>query len=100
MAKPPRDTSPVGTNTYFITASAWNGQPLFQSERICKLFLATLFQYRDQKKFAVHEFVLMLNHFHLLMTTGPDITLERAMQLIKGGFSHRAGKELGMKGEI
>jgi len=46
----------------------------------------------------LHEFVLMPDHFHLLIT--PLSTLERALQLIKGGFSFRAKKELGFLGEI
>jgi putative transposase len=42
--------------------------------------------YRTQKKYLLHEFVVMRDHFHLILTpTG--ITLERAMQLIKGRFS-------------
>jgi putative transposase len=40
----------------------------------------------------------MPNHFHLLIT--PTLALERAMQLIKGGLSYRARKELGFAGEI
>jgi putative transposase len=40
----------------------------------------------------------MPDHLHLLLT--PTFTLERAMQLIKGGFSYRAKKELGFGGEI
>src|SRR3989442_8761860 len=40
----------------------------------------------------------MPDHFHVLIT--PAITLERALQLIKGGFSFRARKELGFGGEI
>jgi putative transposase len=40
----------------------------------------------------------MPDHFHLLLT--PTLTLERALQLIKGGFSFRAKKELGFGGEI
>ncbi|MGC1475735.1 MAG: transposase, partial [Terriglobales bacterium] len=43
-------------------------------------------------------FVLMPDHFHLLIT--PLLTLERALQLIKGGFSFRAKKEIGFLGEI
>ena len=40
-------------------------------------------------------FCLMPNHFHLLLTpTG--IRLERALQFIKGGFSYRVKKELGL----
>ncbi len=40
----------------------------------------------------------MPDHFHLLIT--PTLTLERALQLIKGGFSFRARRELGFGGEI
>jgi hypothetical protein len=37
----------------------------------------------------------MPDHFHLLITPAKEVTLERAMQLIKGGFSHAAGEERG-----
>jgi len=40
----------------------------------------------------------MPDHFHLSIT--PTETLERALQLIKGGFSYRAKKELGFMREI
>jgi REP-associated tyrosine transposase len=39
----------------------------------------------------------MPNHVHLLITVDFDITIERAVQLIKGGFSFQAGKLLGIK---
>ena len=75
-------------------------QAIFQSERTADLLLSTLFTYRDQGKFLVHEFVLMPNHLHILLTPSSNVALERAMQFIKGGFSHRAGKELGITREI
>ena len=52
------------------------------------------------KGIVVHEFVVMPNHLHVLMTVPEEMTIEKAMQLIKGGFSFRAGKELGFKGDI
>ncbi len=66
---------------------------------MASLFLEVLYRYREQKKYLLHEFVLMPNHFHLLLTP-EEITLERALQLIKGGFSFRAKKELGFVGEV
>jgi putative transposase len=42
----------------------------------------------------------MPNHFHLLVTPIPPVTMEKAMQFIKGGFSYRAKKELAFHGEI
>ena len=48
----------------------------------------------------IHDFVVMPNHVHILITVPGDSSLEKAMQLMKGGFSFRAKKELGFAGEI
>ena len=55
---------------------------LFQSQRISDLLLAGLLDYHKQEKYLRHEFVLMPDHFHLLIT--PICTLEKALQFIKG----------------
>jgi putative transposase len=86
-------------STYFITADCWEKKRLLQSERMAALLIDVLYHYRTQKKYLLHEFVVMADHFHLLITP-TDSTLERTMQLIKGGFSFRAGKEFSMKAEI
>jgi putative transposase len=62
---------------------------------MAELFCETLFRYRNAQKFRVHSFVVMPNHFHLILTVAEGLALERAMQLIKGGFSHEAGRRLG-----
>jgi putative transposase len=71
---------------------------VFQTDRMAQFFMDVLRNYRDHGKFLLHEFVLMPDHFHLLLT--PKETLEKAMQLIKGGFSYRAKKELGYRGDL
>ena len=96
MAAPHRGNT--GHGTYFITTSAFQKQSLFQTDRMGELFVGVLLGYRSQQKYLLHEFVLMPNHFHLLIT--PTLSLERALQLIKGGFSFRAKRELGFTGEI
>ena len=42
----------------------------------------------------------MRDHVHLLITVGGDMSIEKAVQLVKGGFSYRANKELGFGGEV
>src|SRR5207244_6788874 len=99
MSKPPRDHTSFGSNTYFVTASTWSHRSLFQTERMACLFIDTLHHYRREQRFVIHEFVVMRDHFHLLLTpTG--ISLEKAMQFIKGGFSYRVKKELGWNCEV
>lgn len=100
MAKPPHDRVVRASNTYFITANTDSGRPLLQSDRSAALFLNTLFSYREQRKYQLHEFVVMPNHVHLLITPEEGITIEKTMQFIKGGFSFRARKELGIATEI
>jgi putative transposase len=39
----------------------------------------------------------MPDHVHLLLTPARDVTLERAIQLIKGGYSHAVGIEISRK---
>jgi putative transposase len=96
MAAPLRGNT--GHSAYFITASTFQKESIFQSQIMAELFVKVLFDYRDRKSYLLHEFVLMPNHFHLLIT--PTLSLERALQLIKGGFSYRAKKEVGFGGEI
>jgi len=78
--------------TFFITTNTYQRQPIFRYEAKTKLFLETLYHYREQKKYLLHEFVIMPDHVHALITPAPEISLERAVQFIKGGFSYRLGK--------
>ena len=52
------------------------------------------------KGITIHDFVVMPNHVHILITVPGEMSIEKAMQLIKGGFSFRANKELGFRGEV
>jgi putative transposase len=99
MSKSPRDDTSFGSDTYFVTASTWGHRSLFQIDRMARLFIDTLYHYRKEEKFLIHEFVVMRDHFHLLMTP-TDINVEKAMQFIKGGFSYRVKKELQLNIEV
>lgn len=48
----------------------------------------------------MHDFVIMPDHLHLLLTIHDEMTIEKAVQLIKGRFSHRLSHEFGYKGEV
>ena len=73
---------------------------LLQSDRFCDPLLDVLRDNRLKKRFAIHEFVFMPNHVHLLLTPAPDVPLEKSIQFIKGGFSFRAGRKLNFSGEV
>src|ERR1035438_9524139 len=104
MAKPSRPSKPqdakADRRTFFVTSRTFAGKAILQSDRMAALFVAVLRLYTRAGKFKVHDFVVMRDHVHLLITVGGDLSIEKAMQLIKVGFSYRARTELGIEGEI
>src|SRR5215467_16052353 len=104
MAKPVRRANPRAIRgierTFFTTSKAFEGRNLLQSERMALLFIDVLRSYVAAKKFVIHDFVVMPDHVHLQLTVDESLSIEKAMQFIKGGFSFRAKKELVYQGEI
>jgi len=95
--RPTREPATNNRQTYMVTSEAWGRRDLFKREPWAKLFIDTMYHYRGSS-YLLHEFVLMPDHFHLLIT--PVGSLERAVQFVKGGFSFRAKKELGSNMEV
>jgi putative transposase len=72
-----------------VTAVTAKRCSLFQVTATAELLERTILDYHSQRKFLLHAFVIMPDHFHALITPAPDVSLEKAMQFIKGGFSFR-----------
>jgi putative transposase len=103
MAKPVRNAAPNGvrrSRTFFVTTKTSMGRSLLQSERNATQLIDVLRSYVAAGKFRVRDFVVMPDRVHLLITVGENIAIEKAMQLIKGGFSYRLSKEYGYSGEV
>jgi putative transposase len=95
--KPQREHATNNSQTYMVTSSTWERRSLFQAEPWARLLIDAFYHYRGTA-YLLHEFVIMPDHFHALIT--PQTSLEKAVQFIKGGFSYRARKELGSNMEI
>jgi putative transposase len=85
---------------FFATTKTSMGKRLLQSERNATLLIDTLRSLVGEHRFKLHDFVVMPDHVHLLIEVGNDMTIEKAMQLIKGRFSYRLSYEFGYKGEV
>jgi putative transposase len=81
--------APQETRTYLVTAVTAGRRSFFQVTATAELLEQTILDYRGQGKFLLHAFVIMPDHFHALITPAPVVSLEKAMQFIKGGFSFR-----------
>ena len=86
--------------TFFVTSATHGRRSIFKSQKMAALLLEVLQNNRKLNRCLLHEIVLMPDHFHLLITPAYELSLEKVMQFIKGGFSYRVKRELNFKREI
>ena len=95
--RPKRETIPNNEFAYFVSTQTVGRRSLFRVERWARLMVDILNHY-DGPGYKLHAFVIMPDHLHLLIS--PIESVEKSVQLIKGGFSFRAKRELQWNGEI
>ena len=86
MARPGRNSSSESilnpSRTFFTTTKTSMGRRLLQSERNAGLLIEVLRSLVAEHAFKLHDFVVMPDHLHLLLTVGDGMTVEKAMQLV------------------
>jgi putative transposase len=80
---------------YFVTTQTWQRSELFRKDALAEIVVKQLLECRERGFYKLHQFVVMYDHLHILLTPGLDSSLERVMQTIKGGSSRKIGTELG-----
>jgi len=95
--RPRRETTRSNEFAYFVSTQTAGRKPFFRHNRWARLMLATINHYKETG-YQLHAFVIMPDHLHLLIT--PAESVEKSIQLIKGGFSFRAKRELEWTGDI
>jgi putative transposase len=81
--------APQEVRTFFITAVTANRRPLFKVESNAQLLITILQENHTKGRLQLHAWVIMPDHIHLLLTPSPEVSLEKAMQFVKGNFSFR-----------
>jgi putative transposase len=97
MATPKHRTAPGCS--YFVTTKCGEGHATFQVAENAEILPRTLLHYRDSGAYLLHEFVIMPD-LHLLITPSSTASLEKAVQLVKGGSSYRIHRMRGRNREI
>jgi putative transposase len=104
MAIPLRNADPgqalQPSRTFFVTTRTHAGRRLFQVDRYAELLIDVLRSGLRARRFQILDFVLMPDHIHLLIAVDSSLSIEKAVQFIKGGFSFRVKRELGYMGEV
>ena len=78
-----------GGDLHFITCSCYRRLPLLGTAGRRNLFLQVLEQVRRRYQFVVVGYVVMPEHFHLLMSEPQQKTPSTVLQALKLGFARR-----------
>lgn len=76
-----------------------NGQETFLDDDGRRLFLATLSEACEQTGWMIHAYVLMSNHYHLLMET-PEANLVAGMKWFQGSYTQRFNSMFKRRGHL
>jgi len=79
---------------YFVTTDTWQRRPIFKKANVAEIVLQQILECRERGFYKLHGFVIMPDHLHALLTPGVETSLEKAMQMIKGGSAYQIKKEL------
>ncbi|HEV2488751.1 MAG TPA: transposase [Candidatus Acidoferrales bacterium] len=82
------------SGVYFVTTHTWQRRKLFQKEAPARIFLEQVLDCRERGFYKLHAYVIMPDHLHLLLTPTRETSLEKAMQMIKGGSAHKIRHDL------
>jgi putative transposase len=95
MARLPRLT--LAGQAHLVSLVGHSGQPVFIDDEDRRQFLAALRESALQQRVAVHAYVLLANHVHLLLTPASDSALGALMQGLGrrygAGFNRRHGRQ-------
>jgi REP element-mobilizing transposase RayT len=76
-----------------------NGQAIFKADKGRRLFLSTLEEVCEQTGWIVHAYVLMSNHYHLLLET-PEANLVAGMKWFQGAYTQRFNTMFECRGHL
>lgn len=82
---------------YFVTTDNWQRRALFINVALARIVVEQIVICRDRGFYELHAFVVMPEHLHILLTPSNETTIEKALQMIKGGSAHRMGLETANK---
>jgi putative transposase len=79
-----------GGSSHFVTCSCYHRLPLLNDDRMKHLFLTILEEVRRHYEFRVFGYVIMPEHFHLLLSEPEVGDPSTVLQVLKQRVAHRA----------
>jgi REP element-mobilizing transposase RayT len=84
---------------YHVICRGDRGESIFQDEIDRKQFLRCLGETCERSGWKIHAYVLMPNHYHLLLET-PEPNLVVGMKWLQGTYTQRFNLRHGLRGHL
>jgi putative transposase len=92
--------APQEIRTFFVSSNTAKRQPIFRNHERASLFIEVLLENKAKNRILLHEFVIMPDHFHAILTPAHEHSLEKCVQFLKGGYSFQVKKRLQFRLDI
>jgi putative transposase len=79
--------APQSLRTFHVTSSTAGRKQLLLAPERAALLIKVMQENREKRRFQLHAYAIMPNHIHVLLTPAQDVSIEKAVQYIKGGYS-------------
>lgn len=90
----------IGQYCYFITVVTHGRRPIFQDERIRKLWVKTLDYCHKKLRFILCGYTLLLDHFYFMIIPSEGRKIEDVIHHINGIFAISYNRLTGHKGQV
>ena len=78
---------------YFLTSTTYRRKQLFRINQYAQILCNIIYNLRNKKKLSLVGFVIMPEHFHLLIVPGKEVKISWIMQEIKKGSARLINKD-------
>ena len=86
--------------THFITIKTFHRKRIFQNELYGEIFTESLMRWRQAEEALVHDYVIMPDHVHLLVSAGSAHKIAEDVRKLQRVFSDELSRQYGYAGEI
>jgi putative transposase len=86
--------------THFVTALTFHRKRLFQNERFGDLLTEVLMRWRQERSIALHDYVIMPDHLHVLFTGPEKANSADLFAEMQRCFASELGSQFGYNGEV
>lgn len=88
------------SSTFLITAPTFHRKRIFQNERYGEALTEILMRCRQESRLLLHDYVLMPDHMHLLVTGPVNVDVVGAVHELQAAFVEVLRREFGYSGEV